>query len=143
MKKGIDYTGITIVFSCHDGEGNFLLSKRSAQCRDEHGTWDQGGGGMEFGDTVEQTLRKEIQEEYCTEVKEFEFMGYRVVHRENDGVKSHWIALDFKVLIDRAKVRNGEPHKAEEIGWFRLDALPSPMHSQWPVFYELHKEQLI
>lgn len=37
MKKGEDFTGITIVFLCHDGEGNFLLAKRGAQCRDENG----------------------------------------------------------------------------------------------------------
>ena len=142
MKKGVDYTGVTIVFACHDGEGNFLLSKRSTQCRDEHGTWDPGGGGLEFGDTVEGTLRKEIMEEYCTNVLAFEPLGYRDVHREHDGVKTHWIALDFRVLIDRSKVQNGEPHKAEELGWFRLDNLPSPMHSQWPIFYELHKDKL-
>lgn len=142
MKKGVDYTGITVVFACHDGEGNFLFSKRGAACRDEHGTWDPGGGGLEFGDTIEQTLRKEIEEEYCTDVLSFERLGYRDVHREYGGVKTHWIALDFKVLVDRTKVKNGEPNKMDEIAWFTLDSLPSPMHSQWPVFFELYKDKL-
>jgi hypothetical protein len=52
MKKGIDCIGNTVVFACHDGQGNYLLSKRSTACRDEHGTWDQGGGGIELHDTV-------------------------------------------------------------------------------------------
>lgn len=143
MRKGVDYTGISIVFACHDGEGNFLLSKRSAQCRDEHGTWDPGGGGVEFGDTIEMTLKKEIAEEYCTDVLAFERLGYRDVHREHEGAKTHWLALDFKVLIDRSKVKNGEPHKIGELGWFTLDALPSPMHSQWPVFFALYKDKLL
>ena len=64
MKKGEDYTGVTIVYFCHDGNGNFLLNKRSENCRDEHNTWDPGGGGLDFDDTVENTLRKEIKEEY-------------------------------------------------------------------------------
>jgi hypothetical protein len=64
------------------------------------------------------------------------------VHRENTGVRSHWIALDFKVLIDRSKVKNGEPHKADAIAWYTLDALPSPMHSQWPVFFGLYEGKL-
>ncbi len=36
MKKGEDFTGVTIVYFCHDGNGNFLMKKRSANCRDEH-----------------------------------------------------------------------------------------------------------
>ena len=142
MRKGVDYTGISVVFACHDGAGNFLFSKRSTQCRDEHGAWDPGGGGLEFGDTVETTLRKEIKEEYCTDVLSFESLGYRDVHREHEGTKTHWIALDFKVLIDRTKVRNGEPHKADEIEWFTLVNLPNPMHSQWPIFFDLYKNKL-
>ena len=68
MKRGEDYTGVAVVYFCHDGKGNFLLNKRGVNCRDEHGTWDPGGGGIEFGDTVENSLRKEIKEEYCTDV---------------------------------------------------------------------------
>lgn len=142
MKKGIDYIGNTVVFACHDGQGNYFLAKRSTACRDEHGTWDPGGGGIEFGDSVIDTLRKEIEEEYCADVLDYEFLGYRDVHREENGVKSHWIALDFKVLIDRAQAANGEPHKLDEVGWFRIDDLPHPQHSQFPHFLELYKEKL-
>jgi ADP-ribose pyrophosphatase YjhB (NUDIX family) len=142
MKKGEDFTGITIVYFCHDGEGNFLFNKRSKNCRDEIGNWDCGGGALEFDGTVENTLRKELKEEYCADVLKYEFLGYRDVHRERNGIKNHWIALDFKVLVDRDKVKNGEPHKFDEIGWFRLDNLPSPLHSQIPNALKLYKEKL-
>jgi len=142
MRKGIDCIGNTVVFACHDGEGNYLLSKRSVRCRDEHGTWDPGGGGVELHDTVENTLRKEIKEEYCTDVLDIEFLGYRDVHRTHNGEPTHWIALDFRVRVDRNKVRNGEPHKLEQLGWFTLNALPTPLHSQFPNFLELYKDRL-
>lgn len=142
MQKGVDYIGNAVVYFCHDGKGNFLLNKRSNNCRDEKGTWDPGGGGIEINDTVISTLKKEIKEEYCTDVLEFEFLGYRDVHRENDGKKTHWIALDFKVLIDPDKVGNGEPHKFEAVEWFTLDNLPSPLHSQFPNFIKLYREYL-
>lgn len=130
MTKGVDYPGVSIVYFCHDGEGNFLFNKRGANARDEHGRWDCGAGGLDVHDSVEDTLRKEIKEEYCTDVLGYEFLGFRDVHREHDGKKTHWIALDFKVLVDRSKAKNGEPHKFDEIGWFRLDALPNELHSQ-------------
>jgi 8-oxo-dGTP diphosphatase len=142
MQKGIDYTGVTVVYFCHDGNGHFLMSKRSLNCRDEHGRWDPGGGALEFGQTVDETLRKEIREEYCTPVIECEFLGFRDVHRELNGSRTHWIALDFKVLVDRSQVKNGEPHKFDEIEWFTLDNLPSPMHSQFPEFLGKYRDRL-
>ena len=142
MKKGEDFIGVCVTYFCHDGNGNFLFNKRSQNCRDEIGNWDCGGGGMELGDTVEDTLKKEIKEEYCTDVLDYEFLGFMDVHREHNGVKTHWIALDHKVLVDREKVKNGEPHKFEEIGWFRLGKLPSPIHSQLPNFLDIYKNKL-
>lgn len=142
MKKGIDYTGITVVYLCHDGQNNFLFNKRGENCRDEQNTWDCGRGGLEFCDTVENTLKKEIKEEYCTDVFDFEFLGYRDVHRENNRIKTHWIALDFKVLVEKEKVKNGEPHKFDEVKWFKLNNLPTPLHSQFPIFLKLYKDKL-
>ncbi len=143
MQKGIDHIGVAIVYFCHDGEGNFVAMKRSVNARDENGRWDIGGGGLELHDTVENTLHKEIKEEYCTEVLDFEFLGYRDVHRIHDGTKTHWIALDFKVQIDPMKVEIGEPHKFDDLKWFKLDSIDvSTFHSQLPVFLEKYKSKL-
>lgn len=142
MKKGVNYTGVAITYFCHDNNGNFLMNKRSNNCRDEHGCWDCGSGGLELHDTVENTLKKEIKEEYCADILNCEFLGYRDVHREHNNKKTHWITLDFKVLVDPKKVKNGEPHKFDEIKWFALDNLPSPLHSQTPKFIELYKGRL-
>ncbi len=142
MQKGTDFVGVTISFYCHDGAGRFLMARRSANCRDEHGRWDIGGGGLEFGESVEETLKKEIKEEYCTDVLKSEFLGYRDVHREHDGKKTHWISLDFKVLVDPSMVANGEPHKFDEIKWFTLDNPPSELHSAFPGFVEKYKDRL-
>ncbi len=142
MKQGFDFIGNSVVYFCHDGQGKILFAKRSQQARDEKGVWDIGGGGIEFGETVEQTLRKEIKEEYNADVISFEFLGFRDVHREIDGRKTHWIALDFKVLIDPAGVKIGEPHKFDEIGWFTIDQLPQPGHSQFPEFLEKYRKKL-
>lgn len=142
MKKGVDYIGITVSYMCHDGKGNFLLNKRSTNCRDEHGCWDFGGGGLDFGETIEDTLKKEIKEEYCVDPVSYEFLGYVDLFREMDGVKTHWVSLEFLVEVDREKVQNGEPHKFDEIGWFTLDNLPTPPHSTQKGILEKFKDKL-
>ena len=143
MKKGIDYTGVTVSYFCVDGKGNVLLNLRSKNCRDEHGRWDNGGGGLEFGSTVEETLAKELKEEYCVDILEKEFLGYQDVLREQDGVKTHWLAIYFKVKVDPAQVKNGEPHKFDDIRWFKFTDLPQPMHSQLLPGIEAFKDKLI
>ena len=95
LRKGTDYTGISVVFLCHDGLEHFLLHKRSQTCRDEQGTWDCGGGGVEFGDTVEETLHKEVMEEYCATIISYQFLGYGDVFRESEGKPTHWLAFHF------------------------------------------------
>jgi 8-oxo-dGTP diphosphatase len=142
MQKGIDYIGVTVSYLCHDGQGNFLLNKRSTNCRDEHGTWDFGGGSLDFGDTVEDTLMKELKEEYCIEPVNYEFLGYVDIFREMEDKKTHWLAIEFLVEVDRTKVQNGEPHKFDEIGWFTLDNLPEPAHSSQKYVLEKFKNKL-
>lgn len=142
MKKGLDYTGITVVFCCHDGNGNILMHKRSQNVRDEHGRWDVGAGGLEFGEDPIDGLRREIREEYLAEVLEHEFLGYRSVVRDLNGTPTHWLALDFKVKVDPAVVGNGEPEAIDEVGWFTLATLPDPTHSQLHKFLDQYKNRL-
>jgi len=123
MKIGEDFVGVSLVYFCHDGQGNFIMAKRSRQARDEQGRWDIGAGALEWGMTVDDNLRKEIMEEYSTPVLGHEFLGYRDVRRSEADWQSHWIALDFKVLVDRTQVKIGEPHKFDELDWFTLETV--------------------
>lgn len=141
LRKGIDFTGVTCVFFCTDGKGNLLLQKRGQNCRDEQGKWDNGGGSMEFyEESFEAVARREIKEEYCVEVGKIEFAGVRNVRRENNGIKTHWVAIIFVALItDPENICVGEPEKADEVRWFPFTSLPEDLHSQIPAQLEMVK----
>lgn len=142
MQTGVDHIGVNVTYFCHDGAGNVVMQKRGAGARDENHRWDIGGGAVEFGQTVTAALYDEVKEEYCADIREYTFLGYRDVHRDTAGVLTHWLALDFMVRVDPTQVTNGEPHKFEEVAWFPVADMPENVHSQLPHFLALYKDTL-
>ncbi len=139
LKRGVDFIGVTCVFVCHDGQGNILLHKRSQNCRDEQGKWDNGAGSLEFGETIEDGVRREVREEYGVEAEEVRFVLARSVLRENNGTPTHWIALLHVVKVPRDQVKMNDPEYMDEIGWFTLETMPENVHSQLWTQFELVK----
>jgi ADP-ribose pyrophosphatase YjhB (NUDIX family) len=131
LKRGVEFIGVTCSFVCHDGNGKVLMHKRSQNCRDEQGRWDNGGGAHEFGDDIEQTIKREIKEEYGAKAFNLKFIKVYDAHRQlDDGTPTHWLAVLYAAEVNPSQVKNNEPHKIDEIGWFTLDNLPKPLHSQ-------------
>ena len=136
---------ISVITICYDGKGNYLLGKRSAQCRDEQGKWEPvGGGGLKFGESVEEAARREVKEESGANVQSLEFMGYRDVFREQNGQKTHWLSIDFRAQIDPKEARITEPHKCDEQRWVTVEEIGNmhDLHSQFPAFLEKYKATL-
>ncbi|SCG55611.1 ADP-ribose pyrophosphatase YjhB, NUDIX family [Micromonospora echinaurantiaca] len=121
---------VSCVFVCYDGAGRLLLARRASGARDEPGTWDTGAGALEFGETFEAAVGREVAEEYSTTPLAVSLLGVRNVLRADP--PSHWVAVVFAVRVDPATVAIGEPHKFDRLGWFTRDALPAPLHSQLP-----------
>jgi ADP-ribose pyrophosphatase YjhB (NUDIX family) len=130
LRRGVDYIGVTVCFIIHDGEGNILLQKRSQNTRDEQGSWDIGGGAVEFGETLEEAVRREVLEELGAEPLSIDFLLAFEALRQNNSKKTHWVAISHAVKVDPAKVKIGEPHKIDELKWTTSNNLPTPMHSQ-------------
>jgi ADP-ribose pyrophosphatase YjhB (NUDIX family) len=135
LRRGIDHIGVSASFVVHDGNGKILLQKRGQQARDERGRWDVGGGAIEFGETIEEAIQREVEEELCVLPLDMEFLTVYDAHREHNGDKTHWVAIIYAVQVDPRKVKIGEPHKIEEIGWFTAENLPTPLHSQFQKSY--------
>ena len=140
MKPGIDYIGISAGFYCHDGHGNFVFHKRSQNCRDQQGTWDSGGGQIEFGEEPEEAMWRELKEEYgCSGTIDEVLPPNSIVTKYADHT-THWIVFSYIVRVNRAEVIIGEPKSMDEIDWFTLDNLPQPLHNG--VVLDLKKYQI-
>ena len=129
MNIGVDFIGITTPFYCHDGNGNILMHKRSSNCRDEQGRWDAGSGKLEQGLSLEENVLQEVLEEYGCKGEIEEQLPAHDIFREQNGINTHWIAIPFIIKVNPSEVKNGEPHKIDELGWFNLNSLPTPLHT--------------
>lgn len=142
--KGISFVGVTTCFICYDNNGNIFMAKRSNNARDEHGNWDIGAGGLKWGSTATDNVIREIEEEYSATPLEITFLGYRDVFRTlPDGTPNHWLALDFAAKVNRDDIKINEPDMFDDSGWFKLDKLPSPLHSQLHIIFDKYKSELI
>jgi len=138
-KIGFDFIGITTPFYCHDGKGNLLMHKRTIKCRDEHERWDTGSGKLEFTLSLEENVLQEVLEEYSCKGEIQEQLPAHDIFRTHNGVQTHWIAVPFFIKVNPKDVKIGEPEKMSEIGWFRIDSLPSPLHSGFEYTFKRYK----
>lgn len=59
MKEEFRITVKAIIFN----QGRILLLKRKKTSRDGHGFWELPGGGLRFGESLEEALQREVLEE--------------------------------------------------------------------------------
>ena len=72
MKKGVDYIGVGVGAVIFSPDGKIFLAKRGKEAGNESGKWEFPGGGVEFNETLEHALMREVTEEY----------GFAIVHRK-------------------------------------------------------------
>ena len=122
MKKGIDYIGVGVGGIIFNAEGLVFLARRGREARNESGKWEFPGGGVEFGETLEHALAREILEEYGITIEVHELLDVvnHIIPREGQ----HWVSPSFlcKMISGTPVIR--EPHKCEAIGWFAIEEIP-------------------
>ncbi len=122
MKKGIDYIGVGVGGMIFDALGRVFLAKRGRGARNESGRWEFPGGGVEFGEALECALAREVMEEYGITIEVGELLD--VVNHVIPVEGQHWVSPTFICRLTGGTPVIREPHKCEEIGWFRIDAIP-------------------
>lgn len=102
-----------------------LLLKRSVKSRDEYGYWSQPGGGVDYGETVEDGIKRELMEEVGVEVDLIRLLCY------TDQIKvsgpEHWVSISYLAKISSGEPNNMEPDKHSQMKWFSLSKLPKKL----------------
>jgi mutator protein MutT len=126
MKPGIDYIGIGCGALIINDNNETLLMKRSPMSKNEIGFWSKPGGAIEFGEKVQDAVKREIKEELDVEIEITKFLGYtdHIISSENQ----HWISFNFLAKIKSGEPKIMEPEKHEEIKWFAFDNLPEKIN---------------
>lgn len=125
MIPGIDYIGVGCGALIVNDKNETLLLKRGKKSRNQAGYWSKPGGTVEFGEKIEDAVRREIKEEFGVEIKLIKFLGFtnHIIKEE----KQHWLSISYLAKIIKGEPKNMEPHKHDEIGWFSFDNLPEKL----------------
>ena len=104
-------------------EGQILLLRRR-NTDYEDGKYSVVAGHMEDGETAREAICREAREEAGIELAPDDLAFAHVVHRADRGQR---VGFFFSAHRWRGEPRNMEPHKADELRWFPLEALPDAM----------------
>ncbi len=125
MKKGVDYIGVGVGAVIFNSDNKVFLARRGRKARNESGKWEFPGGAVEFGETLEHAVLREVKEEYGFEIEIDELLD--VVNHLIPEEKQHWVSPTFLCRLKSGTPSILEPHKCDEIAWFELDEIPEKL----------------
>jgi 8-oxo-dGTP pyrophosphatase MutT (NUDIX family) len=124
-----------------DRQGKVLVMHRSDKVRSAPNVWSFPSGGQEFGEPIDDTAFRELNEEYGLSGVAKEFVG---VYENVPGDGYHWVIFTFVVLVDDVtKAVNNEPDRHDKMEFVPADQIyvsvkdfveAYPFHESFQVF---------
>lgn len=122
MKTPHKVKQITVFIGLVVYEGKILLTKRSeSELKDAHLKWEFPGGKVDFGETPQEAVEREIEEETGVKVKVGRLLPYiHTVYWEYPWGMQHTIIFGFECKYVSEKKREHD-HHVDSIAWVPLN----------------------
>jgi len=114
-RPGTDCIGVGVGAVIVDSRGMVFVALRGPKARNEQGRWEFPGGAIQFGETLEEGLRREILEEFGLDISVGELIG--VADHILPAHRQHWVSPAFLCTIVSGSPAIHEPEKCEGILW--------------------------
>ena len=121
MNRGTDYIGLAATAVILNDNNEILLLQRNKA--PEAGNWSVPGGAVEFGETMENALKRELREELGIEIeiiKPLTFTDHIPAPKS-----THWVVATFLAKVTSGEVINKEPEKHQQLAWFSPTDIPT------------------
>ncbi|WP_313802313.1 NUDIX domain-containing protein [Cytobacillus sp.] len=117
-KEKLPMVGVGAVILDENNRILLVLRKK----KPEAGCWSLPGGKVDYMETIEDAVIREIKEELGIdiEISRLLCVTNHIIQAED----THYVAPTFIVRITNGQVINNEPHAIEEIQWFPIDEMP-------------------
>ena len=120
VSKKHPYVGIAAIVVRNN---QVLIGKRKNA--HDNGVWSFPGGHLEFGESWESCIKREVEEETGLKVKQINpAVPTNDIFVEE---KLHYVKLFFEVECESGEPRLAEPEKCAEWRWFKWDNLPKDL----------------
>ncbi len=113
---GKSVIGVGVGALIYNSKKEILLTLRGQKAKNERGTWEIPGGAVEYGETLETGLVREIKEELGIEIKVLEMLHVCNHILPDEG--QHWVSPTYICSIVKGQPKILEPEKCAAIGWF-------------------------
>jgi 8-oxo-dGTP diphosphatase len=115
-------------------DGKILLAKRKNSFG--VGEYSVPGGHLEYMESFEECVRREVKEECGLEIENIKFV---YVGNSSAYAPKHFVTVGFSADWVSGEPQTLEPDKCEEWGWYSLTNLPRPMFAFSTMLIDCYK----
>ncbi len=121
MKKGKDCIGVGCWGIITNNKNQILLLKRK-----DKDYWERPGGKVELGESLEESVAREVFEEAGIKVEVIGFVMFDQTFLKDQG---HWISFCYHLKSMDDNIKNVEKEKHADVQWFDVTDLPESLSS--------------
>ena len=119
MKKGKDYIGVGTGAMVFNENMEVFIAQRGPASNNEAGLWDFPGGTVDFGETCEATIIRELKEEFDMDIEIIDLL--EVVNHILPEEGQHWVAISYTAKHVGGTPRVMEPEKCPLFKWVKIE----------------------